>query len=197
MSDKKEISKEEKKKALLELAEENLPALYRTALRMTRNPADAEDLVQETFLKAFRSVGQFDLSFNGKGWLFKILTNNYIDRYRKAQKKPQEMEYNEVTDVFISRDGNYNELNRFDDPEADFFKKFIIEDVKKAIDNLPEYYRLPVLLTDIEGFSYQEVAKMLDAPIGTVMSRLFRGRKLLRKHLLDYHLEHEAEEGDE
>lgn len=186
MNEQSAAEREDKKAKLLVLCEENFPALYRTAYRMTNNPSDAEDLVQETFLKAFRSVHQFDESFNGRGWLFKILTNNFIDRYRKAQKKPQELEYNEITDVFISRDGKYNELNRFDDPESEFFRKFIIEDVQKAISNLPEYYRLPVLLTDIEGFSYQDVAVMLDAPIGTVMSRLFRGRKLLRKHLLSY-----------
>ena len=177
---------EAKKDKVLQLCEENFPALYRTALRMTHNASDAEDLVQDTFLKAFRSVEQFDENFNGKGWLFKILTNNYIDRYRKAQKRPQEMEYNDVTDVFISRDGDYNEQNRFSDPEEEFFKNILVDDVRKGIDNLPEYYRLPVLLADIEGLSYQEVASMLDTPIGTVMSRLYRGRKLLRKSLLEY-----------
>jgi RNA polymerase sigma-70 factor (ECF subfamily) len=177
---------EEKREKILALCEENLPALYRTALRMTRNSADAEDLVQETFLKAFRSSDQFDESYNGKGWLFKILTNNFIDRYRKKQKKPYEMEYGDITDVFINREGEFNENSRFADPEEEFFKKFVSEDVKNAIEKLPEYYRLPVVLTDIEGFSYQEVAKILDAPIGTIMSRLYRGRKILRQHLLDY-----------
>lgn len=176
----------EKKEKILALCEENLPALYRTALRMTRNSADAEDLVQDTFLKAFRSSDQYDENYNGKGWLFKILTNNFIDHYRKKQKKPYEMEYGDVTDVFINREGEYNENSRFADPEEEFFKKFVSEDVKNAIEKLPEYYRLPVVLTDIEGFSYQEVAKILDAPIGTVMSRLYRGRKILRQYLLDY-----------
>jgi len=185
MSEKKS-KKNDKREKLIALCEENFSALYRTALRMTKNHSDAEDLVQETFLKAFRSIDHFDESYNGRGWLFRILTNSYIDRYRKAKKKPTKMEYSDVTDVFISRDGQYNEKSRFDDPEEAFFKKYVIEDVKRAIENLPEYYRLPVLLTDIEGFSYQEVADMLDTPIGTVMSRLYRGRKLLRKFLLDY-----------
>jgi RNA polymerase sigma-70 factor (ECF subfamily) len=186
LTEDKEKIRQEKKDKILKLCEENLPALYRTALRMTHNSADAEDLVQETFLKAFRSSDQYDESYNGKGWLFKILTNNFIDRYRKKQKKPFEMEYGEVTDVFINREGDYNENSRFIDPEEEFFKKFVSEDVKSAIEKLPEYYRLPVILTDIEGFSYNEVAKILDTPIGTVMSRLYRGRKMLRQYLLDY-----------
>jgi RNA polymerase sigma-70 factor (ECF subfamily) len=185
MEDKENV-RQEKKNKILKLCEENLPALYRTALRMTHNSADAEDLVQETFLKAFRSSDQYDDSYNGKGWLFKILTNNFIDRYRKKQKKPFEMEYGDVTDVFINREGDYNENSRFINPEEEFFKKFVSEDVKNAIEKLPEYYRLPVILTDIEGFSYNEVAKILDTPIGTVMSRLYRGRKMLRQYLLDY-----------
>jgi RNA polymerase sigma-70 factor (ECF subfamily) len=186
LAEDKEKARQEKKEKILKLCEENLPALYRTALRMTHNAADAEDLVQETFLKAFRSLDQFDESYNGKGWLFKILTNNFIDRYRKKQKKPFEVEYGDVTDVFINREGDYNENSRFIDPEEEFFKKFVSEDVKAAIEKLPEYYRLPVILTDIEGFSYHEVAKILDTPIGTVMSRLYRGRKMLRQYLLDY-----------
>lgn len=179
--------REQKREKLLQLCEDNFPALYRTALRMTRNQGDAEDLVQETFLKAFRSVDMFDENYNGRGWLFKILTNNYIDKYRKSKKQPQELEYSDVTDVFISREGEYNENPRFENPEDEFFKKFIKQDVQKAIDDLPEYYRLPVLLIDIEGFSYQDVSTILDIPIGTIMSRLYRGRKLLRKSLMDYY----------
>ena len=163
---------------------EHASRLYSAALRMTRNPADAEDLVQETFLKAYRGYDGFAEGTNLKAWLYRILTNSFINRYRKQQRRPREVELGEVEDLYL-----YRRIAPLDSDraarsaEAQVFEALEGEHVRRAIDNLPAPFRMPVLLADIEGFSYKEIAAMLDIPIGTVMSRLHRGRKALQKLL--------------
>jgi RNA polymerase sigma-70 factor (ECF subfamily) len=137
----------------------HLDALYRTALRMTRSEADAEDLVQETYIRAFRFRDQFTLGTNMKAWLFRILTNTFINTYRRAASTSP-------------------------DPEAELLNSVVDTEVTDALEELPEKFRTTVLL-DVEGFSYKEIAEMLGIPIGTVMSRLHRGRKFLQKRLYD------------
>jgi len=158
------------------------PQLYSAALRMTRNPADAEDVVQETYLKAYRAYGSFEAGTNLKAWLYRILTNTYINRYRKAQRRPSEVELGELQDLYL-----YKRLGEpsgaSESAESQVLEQFVDTDVIQALESLPEHFRMPVLLADVEGFSYKEIAEMLDIPIGTVMSRLHRGRKALQKKL--------------
>ena len=158
------------------------PQLYSAALRMTRNPADAEDVVQETFLKAFRAYDTFEEGTNLKAWLYRILTNTYINRYRKKQRRPSEVELGELQDLYLYR--------RLGEPsgasqsaEKTVLDAFVDTDIKQALESLPEHFRMPVLLADVDGFAYKEIAGILDIPIGTVMSRLHRGRKALQQKL--------------
>jgi len=158
------------------------PQLYSAALRMTRNPADAEDIVQETFLKAYRAYDSFKAGTNLKAWLYRILTNTYINRYRKAQRRPSEVELGELQDLYLfKRLGEQSGASR--SAEVEVLDSFVDTDVIEALESLPDNFRMPVLLADVEGFSYKEIAEMLDIPIGTVMSRLHRGRKALQKKL--------------
>ncbi len=164
------------------------PQLYSAALRMTRNPADAEDVVQETFLKAYRAYGSFQAGTNLKAWLYRILTNTYINRYRKAQRRPSEVELGELQDLYLfKRLGEQSGAS--ESAEAEVLESFVDTDVIQALESLPDNFRVPVLLADVEGFAYKEIAEMLDIPIGTVMSRLHRGRKALQKKL--WHLAEE------
>jgi RNA polymerase sigma-70 factor (ECF subfamily) len=164
------------------------PQLYSAALRMTRNPADAEDVVQETFLKAYRAYGSFKAGTNLKAWLYRILTNTYINRYRKAQRRPSEVELGELQDLYLfKRLGEQSGAS--ESAESEVLEQFVDSDVIQALESLPDNFRMPVLLADVEGFSYKEIAEMLDIPIGTVMSRLHRGRKALQKKL--WHLAEE------
>ena len=160
-------------------------SLYSTALRMTCNQSDAEDLVQETYLKAFRSYGSFETGTNLKAWLFRILTNTFINTYRAKQRRPQESDLGSVEDLFL-----YKRLPSLaglsESAEEQLLDLFPAAEVREAIENLPETFLLPMLLNDVEGFSYKEVAKILDIPIGTVMSRLHRGRKTMQEALYDY-----------
>jgi len=162
-----------------------LDALYRTALRMTRSEADAEDLVQETYIRAFRFRDQFTPGTNLKAWLFRILTNTFINSYRRRQSQP---EFTELADVdefsLYKRMSDLRASSASGDPEREFLDGLVDSEVKDALTELPEKFRQVVLL-DVEGFSYKEIAEMLDIPIGTVMSRLHRGRKFLQKRLLD------------
>ena len=165
------------------------PQLYSAALRMTRNPADAEDVVQETFLKAYRAYGSYTEGTNLKAWLYRILTNTYINKYRKAQRRPSEVELGELQDLYLyKRLGEASGASQ--SAEADMLDEFVDTDVIESLESLPEVFRLPVLLADVDGFSYKEIAEMLDIPIGTVMSRLHRGRKALQKKLWDVAQEH-------
>ncbi|MEO8422591.1 MAG: sigma-70 family RNA polymerase sigma factor [Actinomycetota bacterium] len=161
-----------------------LPNLYAAALRMTRNPADAEDLVQDTYLRAFRGFSGFKEGTNLKAWLYRILTNSFINTYRKKQRQPQTVEGPDDLDewyLFDKLGGRNVELSA----ETEVLDKIPDEAVKGALESLPENFRLPVLLADVEGFSYKEIAEIMDTPIGTVMSRLHRGRKALQKALWD------------
>ena len=160
-------------------------SLYSTALRMTRNQSDAEDLVQETYFKAFRSFGSFETGTNLKAWLFRILTNTFINTYRAKQRRPQESDLGSVEDLFL-----YKRLPSLaglsESAEEQLLDLFPAAEVREAIENLPETFLLPMLLNDVEGFSYKEVAEILDVPIGTVMSRLHRGRKTMQEALYEY-----------
>ncbi|CAN5631784.1 sigma-70 family RNA polymerase sigma factor [soil metagenome] len=160
-----------------------LDSLYGAALRMTRNPADAEDLVQETMLRAYRAFDRFEPGTNLKAWLFRILTNAYINTYRKKQREPQKVSQDQIEDFDL-----YQELKDHDSqfsatPETIVLDSLVDSDILEAIEGLPEQFRLAVVLSDIEGFSYAEMAEIMDVPMGTVMSRLHRGRKALQKRL--------------
>jgi RNA polymerase sigma-70 factor (ECF subfamily) len=163
------------------------PQLYSAALRMTRNPADAEDVVQETFLKAYRAYHTFQEGTNLRAWLYRILTNTYINRYRKQQRRPSEVELGELEDFYLyKRMGEPGVSSASPSAESEVLEQIVDSDVRDALDALPDHFRMPVLLADVEGFSYKEIADMLDIPIGTVMSRLHRGRKALQKRLWDF-----------
>ncbi len=160
------------------------PQLYSAALRMTRNAADAEDVVQETFLKAYRAYHTFQAGTNLKAWLYRILTNTYINRYRKEARRPNEVDFDEVEDLYLyKRLGSAESGRASRSAEDEALEQFVDADVKAALEELPDHFRMPVLLADVEGFSYKEIAEILDVPIGTVMSRLHRGRKALQKAL--------------
>jgi RNA polymerase sigma-70 factor (ECF subfamily) len=170
-----------------ELAMEYMGSLYSAALRMTRNPADAEDLVQETYLKAYRSFGTFQEGTNLKAWLYKILTNTFINSYRARKRRPEQTELDEVEDLYLYRRlGGLEAAAAGRSAEEEVLDSFTDTEVKEALESLPESFRLAVLLADVEGFSYKEIADILDIPIGTVMSRLHRGRKALQKALFDF-----------
>jgi RNA polymerase sigma-70 factor (ECF subfamily) len=161
-----------------------LPSLYGAALRMTRNPADAEDLVQETYLRAFRGFAGFTEGTNLKAWLYRILTNGYINSYRKKQREPQIVEGPDDLDEWYLFD-RIGARNVEGSAEEAVLDRIPDADVKAALESLPENFRLPVLLADVEGFSYKEIAEIMGTPIGTVMSRLHRGRKALERALWD------------
>jgi RNA polymerase sigma-70 factor (ECF subfamily) len=171
-----------------DLALEHMQSLYSAALRMTRNPADAEDLVQETFLKAYRAFDSFQEGTNLKAWLYKILTNTFINSYRAAKRRPEKADVEDVEDLYLYR--RLGELQSSTgtgrSAEDEVFDRFTDVEVKDAIESLPEAFRIAVLLADVEGFSYREIADITDVPIGTVMSRIHRGRKALQKALLGF-----------
>jgi RNA polymerase sigma-70 factor (ECF subfamily) len=170
-----------------EQAMEHMPSLYSAAVRMTRNPADAEDLVQETYLRAYRGFGGFEEGTNLKAWLYRILTNTFINTYRAKKRRPEETEFDDVEDFYLYRRiGGLEEARSSRSAEDELMDLLPEAEVKGALESLPENFRLPVLLADVEGFSYKEIAEILDIPIGTVMSRLHRGRKALQKALYDF-----------
>ena len=170
---------------------ELMPSLYAAALRMTRNPSDAEDLVQETYLRAYRGFGGFEQGTNLKAWLYRILTNTYINTYRAKKRRPDETELDEVEDLYLYRRiGGLEAAMAGRSAEDELLDRFTDVEVKQAIEALPENFRMAVLLADVEGFSYKEIAEILDIPIGTVMSRLHRGRKALQKALYEYAVTH-------
>jgi RNA polymerase sigma-70 factor (ECF subfamily) len=154
-------------------------SLYNTAYRMTRSAEDAEDLVQETFFKAYKYYDKFEEGTNLKAWLFKILKNTFINNYRKRKLEPRSVDFAEIEDSFeriVRRDTSEPPA----DPESEFFSGVLDDDVQKALESLPYDYRMVVILADLEDFSYKEIAEILDIAEGTVMSRLFYARKRLQ-----------------
>lgn len=161
----------------------HLDLLYRVALRLSGNPASAEDLVQDTVLKALRAWGQFREGTNARGWLLTILRNTFINDYRRRRREPAQVdiEVANPADFLVDRTGS--------DPEGEFFQVLVDDRIVAAIDALPEEFREVVVLSDVEGLGYAQIAEMLGVPVGTVKSRLFRGRRQLQAALLDYAVE--------
>ncbi len=161
----------------------HLDALYNFGLRLTSDPNDAEDLVQDTIVKAYRFFSSYEKGTNAKAWLFRILKNSYINNYRKKAKKPQEVDYDEVSTFYETIRAERTETS---DLEDKMFRELIDDDLSRALDKIPEDFRTVVLLCDVEDFTYEEIANMLDVPIGTIRSRLHRGRNLLKAELIEY-----------
>ncbi|MBN1999535.1 sigma-70 family RNA polymerase sigma factor [candidate division KSB1 bacterium] len=168
-----------------EIAFTYMDSLYSTALRLTRKAVEAEDLVQDTYFRAFKYFDKYQQGTNFKAWIFKILTNTFINKYRKKVREPQKVQLDKV--AFSIEDKEENNIEQiWNGYDEEKYAELFDDDVKSALSQLSEEFRMIVLLADVEGFSYKEIADIIDRPIGTVMSRLFRGRKLLQKILEDY-----------
>ncbi|MCD6162557.1 MAG: sigma-70 family RNA polymerase sigma factor [candidate division Zixibacteria bacterium] len=166
--------------------------LYNLALRMTRNPNDADDLVQETYLKAYRFFSHFKEGTNAKAWIITILTNTFRTKYRKDQKEPNQVDFEDIENFFLIDElkPQFQPANKAEARDGDaiteILKAYVSDDIIKALENIPEQFRIAVLLSDIERFNYQEIADILGISVGTVKSRIFRGRKLLQKQLYEF-----------
>ena len=167
-----------------------MDSLYSTAYRMSRNRQDAEDLLQETYLRAYKYYDKFQEGTNFKAWLFKILKNTFINRYRKRQRQPLKNSFDEIEGSFESKLLESPLTARGATPEEELMVDALDQDVQQALEALPEDYRTAVELADLQGLSYREIADQLDIPLGTVMSRLYRGRRKLEAVLLEYAREH-------
>lgn len=171
--------------AFEEEALEHMSSLYSAALRFTRHERDAEDLVQDTMLKAFRFFHRYERNTNIKAWLFKILYNIFVNKYRQKNRERSvfmEMEQ----EANLKKVYSQEILRQSREPEAEFFSQMLSDEVKHALDTLPGEFRMVVVLADLQGFSYKEIANIMECPIGTVMSRLYRGRRMLQEVLYDY-----------
>ncbi|MCD6288284.1 MAG: sigma-70 family RNA polymerase sigma factor [Candidatus Hydrogenedentes bacterium] len=178
--------KQDRRQEFEEVALVHLDSLYNGALRMTRNPTDAEDLVQDTVLKAFRFFDKFHRGTNIRAWLFTILTNTYINRYRKRARQPSMVEFEEGRVAGVPNTPFVPPTGGPETERVEMLLELVDDDIKSALDSLPDDFRIVVLLADLENFSYKEIAEIVGCPLGTVMSRLYRGRRLLRKKLHDY-----------
>jgi RNA polymerase sigma-70 factor (ECF subfamily) len=165
-----------------------LDQLYGAAMRMTRNPADAEDLVQETYAKAFAAFDRLQPDSNIRAWLFRIMTNTYINTYRKRQRQPIHTGTDDLTDWHLYEAESHSSVG-LRSAETEALDRLADQDVVDALGSLPDDFRLAVYLADVEGFSYKEIADIMETPVGTVMSRLHRGRRMLRDQLTDYAVE--------
>ena len=178
-------SAEQKRQVFEKIALPYMDAVYNTALRLTRNMLDAEDLVQDVYLRAFRFFDKFQEGTNFKAWIFKILTNTYINRYRQKVREPRQVEFEKIEYAYgedpKTRDEKYE--TRFDE---NLYRELFEDDIRDALDKLSYEFRAVILLCDIEGFSYKEIAKIIGTPIGTVMSRLSRARQHLQKQLAEF-----------
>jgi RNA polymerase sigma-70 factor, ECF subfamily len=161
----------------------HMDILYNYALRLTTNPEDANDLLQETYLKAYRFWSKFEQGTNCRAWLFRIMRNSYINRYRKAVKTPEHLDYDEIKDFYNTIREQSSDPN---DLSERLFGQLLDDQVSSALTELSEEFRTVVILCDVEGFTYEEAAEFVDCPIGTIRSRLHRGRKLLRDKLFHY-----------
>jgi RNA polymerase sigma-70 factor, ECF subfamily len=167
----------------------HLDALFGTAIRLTRNEGDAQDLVQDTLLRAYRFWHRFEQGTHCKAWLFKILTNTFINGYHKGRRE-QELAQAYAAEEAVTADILAREASHASrDPESALASRMLSDDVQRALEAIPAEFRLAVLLCDVEGFSYKEIAEIMDTPVGTVMSRLYRGRRLLQRALHDYAVE--------
>ncbi|MCK4606630.1 MAG: sigma-70 family RNA polymerase sigma factor [candidate division Zixibacteria bacterium] len=162
----------------------HMDAMLRTALRMTKDGSDAEDLVQETYAKAYRFWDKFEPGSNCRAWLFKIMTNIFINEYRSKSRSPVAASIEDIDDSYLY--GQLAGMESTENPEQRLFAKILDDDVRKAIENLPDDFKLVAVLSFLEGFSYQEIAEIADLQLGTVKSRMHRGRKLLQKQLYNY-----------
>ena len=175
---------EEQKALFEEIAFEYMDSLYSTALRLTRNTEEAEDLVQDTYLRAFRFFDKFQQGTNFKAWIFKILTNTFINKYRKKVRTPQHVKLEKVE---FGLEGNAeNDTSEWEGFDEENYDEYFDDNIKSALYQLSDDFRMVILLADVERFSYKEIAEIIDRPIGTVMSRLFRGRKMLQNILKKY-----------
>lgn len=161
----------------------HMDSLYNFAIRLANDPSDAEDLVQDTIVKAYRFFSSYERGTNAKAWLFRILKNSYINNYRKQSKQPYKVDYDEISTYYESVRSERSDTT---DMEQIMYRELLDDEVTRALNKLPEDFRTVVLLCDIEGFTYEEIANMLDVPIGTIRSRLHRGRNLLRTSLSQY-----------
>lgn len=164
----------------------HVDSLYRTALRLTRNPDDAQDLVQETYLKAHRFRDSFTPGTNLRAWLFRILTNTFINEYRRRSRQPDTTDLGDMEDYYLFNRVREAGEDIGTDPEQTVMRMFMDDEVRNALEELPDHYRIPVILADVEGFSYKEIADITNTQIGTVMSRLHRGRRQLQQKLWQY-----------
>jgi RNA polymerase sigma-70 factor (ECF subfamily) len=176
------LSKQRKKQEFEAVMLPHLDALYGAALRMTRNERDAEDLVQDATLKAFRFFHRFEPGTNAKAWLFKILTNTFVNKYRKRQRERSVLDEVEAEEAVTLHSDSPDQR----DPESALLGRLVSDHVKQALERVPEEFRLAVVLADLEDFSYREIADIMECPIGTVMSRLYRGRRMLQRTLQSY-----------
>lgn len=188
---RRELTEDERRAAFTAEALPYLDQLFSAAMRYTRNRTDAEDLVQEAMAKAYSAYHQYRPGTNLKAWLYRVLSTTYISRYRKAQRRPQEVSVDAVHDALDGDGGDFSLYDRIaettDRPaEVEALERMPTEEVRAALQSLPEQFRMAVYLADVEGFSYAEIADIMDTPMGTVMSRLHRGRAALQKALWDY-----------
>ncbi len=183
---------QDKKKQFEKLFLPLMDSLYNLALRMTRNTGDAEDLVQETYLKSYRFFDHFQEGTNAKAWIITILANTFRTKYRKSQREPVQVDFDAIENFFLIdeikpqiRPANKSEA-RSSNAITEILKSYVSDDIIQALENIPEQFRLTVLLSDVERFNYQEIAEIIGASVGTVKSRIFRGRKLLQKQLYEF-----------